>query len=100
MKDKSANKIYNDFWKEIIEKKDGSINKTQLKKELADFSMLIRHVTKMYDYISRGRISYPQTKPEAVIELYEELLNEAYEEGYIEGVNEAEMALTNKRKKK
>lgn len=45
------------FWKPIITKKDGSINMTQLKKELADFSHILEQVSLVYEYVTGGRMS-------------------------------------------
>lgn len=78
----SIEQNYNEIWKAVVENPDGSLNKEQIIKELADFSMLIDNLSKIYDYISGGLVSKPNTRPEAVIQLFEEQLKDSYERGY------------------
>jgi hypothetical protein len=40
-------KIYEDFWKEIVENKDGSLNKLQIMKELYDYSNVMDNCSKV-----------------------------------------------------
>ena len=47
---------YNIFWKEIVEK-DGVLDVEQVKKELYDFSRLLRNVSIVYCEITGGRMS-------------------------------------------
>lgn len=77
-----VDEVYENFWKELVENKDGTLNKDQVKKELYDLNMLIKHLSKMYGRISNGMVSYPQTHPEVVIEMYEEALKSSYYDGY------------------
>ena len=79
---------YNEFWKEIVENPDGTLNKEQIMKELADFSVLIDNLSKIYDRISSGIVSKPMTNAKTVLALYEEALEEAYERGYEDGVSD------------
>lgn len=46
--------------------------------------MLARNLAVIYDSITFGRVSKPNTKPEVVIALYEERLNEAVAEALAE----------------
>lgn len=73
---------YNKRWKKIIENKDGSINKDQVMKELADFSMLIENLTKLYSFATGNRVSYTTTLASEVYSLFEEELQEQYDNGY------------------
>lgn len=73
-------------WNEIILNKDSSVNLEQIHKELQDFSMLIDHITKLYVYISGSMVSYPNTKPEVVIKLFENRLQESYDQGFDDGI--------------
>lgn len=82
MTDQKVLDNYNEFWKEIVENPDGTLNKEQIMKELSDFSMLIVNLSKLYSYISGNRASYPTIKPEVVLELFEEELKEQYDLGY------------------
>ena len=54
--------IYNDFWKEIVENEDGSLNKDQVMRELYDYYYVIDNCECAYDLMSDGRISKPNTK--------------------------------------
>jgi hypothetical protein len=45
----------------------------ELQKDLVDMKMLIDHLTRTYDHFSRGRISKPNTLPEEVFKVAEEL---------------------------
>jgi hypothetical protein len=47
-----------------------------LKNELKDLHMLIEHCTKIYSWATTGRVTKPNTLPEVVIEIAEELRKE------------------------
>ena len=54
-------KVYDEFWKDIIEK-DGVVSMEQIKKELGDFKIFcIDQLPELYDYISNGTVSKIQT---------------------------------------
>lgn len=53
--------IYNDFWKEIVENEDGSLNKLQVMKELYDYYHVMHNCSCAYDLMSCGAISKPNT---------------------------------------
>ena len=48
----------------------------QMKKELADFSMLIGFVSEVYCALSNGKISNPLTCPDVVISVVEDTFAE------------------------
>lgn len=58
---------YENFWKEIVENPDGSINMDQVKRELHDFGTLIKNTSIVYEHVTGGLISKPLTDPYAVI---------------------------------
>lgn len=62
-------KNYREFWKPIIERKDGSIKLSQLKKELYDYSMVMDIASKVYCTITNGRISKPNTHADVIIDV-------------------------------
>lgn|GEM_PF-2380054 len=68
MKKQSINSVYNNFFKEIIEDKDGNINKRQLKKELFDFREMIDNNTKLFSRLTGGIFSKPNTSPDVIFE--------------------------------
>ena len=65
-------KIYNEFWKGIIENEDGSLNKEQIMKELYDYYYVMDNCSAAYDLMSCGIISKPNTCFSAVRGLFEE----------------------------
>ena len=65
-------KIYEDFWKDIVENKDGSLNKDQIMRELADFFIVMDNCAKAYDVMTQGVISKQCTDFEAVRRLFYE----------------------------
>lgn len=71
---------YNNFWKEIVEK-DGFLDTEQVKKELYDFSRLLRNASVVYCEVTGGRMSYTTYDARDVISEYndhvEYLINEA-----------------------
>lgn len=62
--------IYQEFWKSIIEDKDGNIDIEQVKKELADYKMLLEEVPKVYNELTG--FSKPHTRAEVIIDAINE----------------------------
>ncbi len=58
-------KVYEKHWKDIVENQDGSLNKDQIMRELADYNVMLNNVPKVYMEVAN--LSKPLTKPEAVI---------------------------------
>lgn len=56
----------------------------QIKKELFDYHTLLDYVPKVYDEVTDGRISKPNTTADAVIGVYQERLQEAINEALVE----------------
>lgn len=70
---------YNEFWKEIIENEDGSLNKLQIMKELYDYYNIMHNCSCAYDLMSNGIISKPHTAFNAVRGLFNEIfINKEY----------------------
>jgi hypothetical protein len=76
---------YNQFWKEIVENPDGSINKEQLMLELMDFSEMIGRMSSLACNISNGVLSYPTYSIDTMIEFHNNTIEETYEAGFKEG---------------
>lgn len=70
-KEKDYLEIYDEFWKEIIENEDGTINLDQLKKELSDYHFIMGEVSKVYCEVTDDMISKPNTYAFEVINLFE-----------------------------
>lgn len=57
--------IYENYWSSIIEDEDGNIDMKQLKRELADYTMILREVPKVYSEFTS--LSKPHTRAEHII---------------------------------
>lgn len=68
-----------DFWKEIVVK-DGELDIEQVKKELHDYGVLLDSVGRVYDNVTGGKVSKPNTDPDVVIALAEDYLQECIED--------------------
>lgn len=77
--DEELEENYNDFWKEIIEKEDGTLDKEQVKKELYDYSIVMMNCELAYIEMTNGEISKPNTKFYEVRYIFEDrFLNKEY----------------------
>jgi len=64
--------IYDTFWKNIVEV-DGVLDMDQLKKELADFHMVMTEVPSVYCHITDGQLSKCTYLARDVIQIAEEV---------------------------
>lgn len=64
--------LYENFWKSIIENEDGTTNIDQVKRELADYSDLMKNVTTVYSELAG--LSKPNTDPIYIIERVNETM--------------------------
>lgn len=83
--DDDVDRAYNEFWKDIIEI-DGRVSLEQVKKELFDYRNILSEVSRVYDRITYGNISKPNTKAESVIAVVEDLQNESINEAVREAL--------------
>jgi len=81
---------YESFWKRIVEHPDGTLNKDQVARELADAVTLQRHLSEIYSEVSSGRVSKPFTLPSVVTEMFHEALAEAADEAVCDLITELE----------
>lgn len=65
-------KVYQEFWKDIVENEDGTLNVEQVKKELADFRMVMDNCTSAYSEMTCGMISKPNTYFSEVLRIFQE----------------------------
>ena len=65
-------KVYQEFWKDIVENEDGTLNKEQVKKELADFSMVMDNCSSAYEEMSGSLITKPNTYFSEVLKIFQE----------------------------
>lgn len=70
------------FWKNIILDENGSINIDQLKRELADFSMVMDNVSKVYCELTSNRMSKAHYLANDVISCVNSVQEEYQEEWF------------------
>lgn len=63
------NEVYEDFWKGIVEDHTGNFDVEQVKKELADYKMILDEVPKVYEQLTG--LSKPHTRAEVIIDSVE-----------------------------
>ena len=49
------------FWKDLVCNEDGTLNLQKVKGELHDYGVILDQVREVYDHVSGGRISKPNT---------------------------------------
>lgn len=81
----SYKRIYNEYFKGIVEEADGTLNHDKVIRELADYATLLQNVPKVYCHITDGRISKPNTDASVVIAVADDIFNEYLEEGLKNG---------------
>lgn len=69
-------RVWQEFWRPIVERPDGSIDMEQVKRELHDVHWLVDHCEKAYYWMTNGRVSKCNTEPETVIAIAEDIRNE------------------------
>ena len=80
MIDDKIEKVWENFWKEIVCRPDGEIDIDQLKLELFDYYVIFSEVSKVYDELTGSRISKPNTYAYEVISRANEYMEELWEE--------------------
>ena len=60
-KEKTYQEEYEDFWKDIVENEDGTLNKDQVMRELSDYSMVMENCASAYSEMTCGQISKQNT---------------------------------------
>ena len=65
-------KVYQEFWKDIVENEDGTLNVEQVKKELADYSMVMDNCSSAYEEMSGSLITKPNTYFSEVLKIFQE----------------------------
>lgn len=70
---KSVEENWEEFWKDIILNKDGSVNLDQLKKELFDFSDMIHRMMDLTCAITNERMSYATYSVKNILSVAQEV---------------------------
>jgi hypothetical protein len=76
--DEISEKLWNEFWKDIVTNEDGTINMEQLKLELSDFHFIMGEASKVYYGVTGGRMSKPTYFANDVISVSNDYHYESY----------------------
>jgi len=60
-------RVWEDFWKELLCGESGKVDMQKVKADLYDYHFILGEVSKVYDHVSGGRISKPNTHADAVL---------------------------------
>ena len=82
-------RVWAEHWIPIVTNPDGSLNLDQIKRELHDAQMYYDHCTRIYDHVTNGRVSKPNTLPSVVIAIHDDLRTKEIDEAREEGRQEA-----------
>ena len=70
-------KIFKDFWTEIVCNPDGTLNMDAVQRELADYYFMLQEVPKVYDHVTGGAISKPNTYQKSIEGVIRDYLTDA-----------------------
>ena len=70
---KTYQEEYEEFWKDIVENEDGTLNKDQVMRELSDYSMVMDNCARAYSTMTKQRISKQNTMFFEVEGIFKEL---------------------------
>ena len=84
-------KTYDEFWREVVERPDGTLNADQVKRELHDYRMLLRQVPEVYDSVTGGQVSKPDTLSHHVIDAANRRMDAACDDAINDLIQSLEM---------
>lgn len=84
--EKTYQEEYNDFWRDIVENEDGTLNKDQVMRELSDYSMVMDNCSRAFYTMTNGKISKQNTKFFEVENIFNDLYTDT--ETYYEDMAE------------
>lgn len=67
-------RLYEEFWKELVENADGTLNKDQVMRELFDYKTVMGHCSEIYLWASHDATGKVLVEPQVIIGLH----NQAY----------------------
>jgi len=77
--------VFEEFWQPIV-MPNGEWNLEQVKRELYDYRRMMTSVSEVYDQITNGRISKPNTDASVVIDEADDVVNDLIREATAKGV--------------
>lgn len=75
---KDYEESFEEFWRELVCNEDGTLNVDQVKRELHDYRLALRNVPLVYDHVTGGQASKPNTLAQYVIDSAEEHYERMY----------------------
>ena len=97
--DEQVNKSFDENWKDIVTNPDGSINLGQIKKELYDYTFLMKNASEVYCDITGGKLSKTNYYSSVIISEADENYREIYQKEIDELSQEIEKLQNEKGKK-
>ena len=82
---KDYEQVYQDFWKGILEDENGNTDIDKVKRELYDYSVILDQVPLVYDYVTGGVCSKPNTCASVVKSLVDDYYDSICKEVYCRG---------------
>ena len=79
-------KVWDEFWKELVCDPDGRVNIPQVKKELYDYHNMLEEIPKVFCEVTGGNISKPNTKAFEVISEYNRCVDKLIDEAVAEAI--------------
>lgn len=76
--DEAVERVYQNYWADIVAP-NGEIDLELVKRELHDYYLVMQEVSRVYDHISNGRISKPNTRADVLIAMVDDLASEEIE---------------------
>lgn len=71
---------FEDYWRDLVCRPDGSLDEDKVKRELHDFRGLMERTAKVYEHVTGGRVSKLNTLASEVIAIADDLATEEAEE--------------------
>lgn len=77
-------KRYEEFWKDLVENPDGTLDKDKVMRELSDYRFLMTQASKVYCHVSGGMISKTNTYAEPIISEHDHHCSQDVEQARME----------------
>jgi hypothetical protein len=75
-----SDQLYREFWKDIVERPDGTLDLEKVKGELYDYHMLLENSAEVYAHVTGGMVSKQNTLPGVVCDLADDDVEKHVEE--------------------
>jgi hypothetical protein len=79
---------YEDFWKELVENPDGTLDKDKVARELHDYRFLMKQAGQVYCHVTRGLISKTNTYALPIIQEHDRVCSDDEQEAAKEACRE------------